>query len=74
MSAAAPVPSLVRAWGGIVPASRRGTLYGRDSAGVLWQQQAARSAYHPRTFDPRTRVGTGWNIYNTLLRPIRTPL
>ncbi|CAG7650996.1 FG-GAP repeat domain-containing protein [Actinacidiphila bryophytorum] len=50
----------------IVPAARRAPLYGRDSAGVLWQHQATSNAYSPGTFDPRTRVGGGWNIYNAL--------
>jgi hypothetical protein len=50
----------------IVPAAHRASLYGRDSAGVLWQHQATALASHPGTFDPRTRVGGGWNIYNAL--------
>ncbi|WUH93655.1 VCBS repeat-containing protein [Streptomyces sp. NBC_00433] len=49
-----------------VPAAHRATLYGRDSAGVLWQHQADAAASRPGTFSPRTRVGSGWGVYNTI--------
>jgi hypothetical protein len=50
----------------VVPAAHRATLYGRDSAGVLWQHQATPIASRPGTFAPRTRVGSGWGVYNTI--------
>jgi hypothetical protein len=49
-----------------IPSDRRATLYGRDSAGVLWQHPATTATSRPGTFDPRTRVGSGWNIYDTI--------
>ncbi|WUH90429.1 VCBS repeat-containing protein [Streptomyces sp. NBC_00433] len=57
-----------------IPADRRAALYGRDSAGVLWQHQATTAASRPGTFDPRTRVGSGWGVYNiiTALGPLKS--
>nr|WSX75803.1 VCBS repeat-containing protein [Streptomyces sp. NBC_00899] len=56
-----------------IPASQRAALYGRDSAGVLWQHPATSDVARPGTFAPRTRVGGGWNIYNmiTALGPLK---
>ncbi|WUH91222.1 VCBS repeat-containing protein [Streptomyces sp. NBC_00433] len=50
----------------VVPAAHRTALYGRDRSGVLWQHQATTAASRPGTFDPRTRVGGGWGVYNTI--------
>ncbi|MFG1812026.1 FG-GAP repeat domain-containing protein [Streptomyces sp. NPDC049040] len=49
-----------------IPAGQRATLYGRDSTGALWQHQATPIASRPGTFAPRTRVGGGWGVYNTI--------
>ena len=50
----------------VVPAAHRTALYGRDRSGVLWQHQATSIASRPGTFNPRTRVGGGWGVYNTI--------
>jgi hypothetical protein len=44
----------------------RADLLGRDSAGVLWLYRGTGSQTAP--FAKRTRVGSGWNTYNLLIR------
>lgn len=43
----------------------RGDLVARDKAGVLWYYQGSGNAAQP--FLRRVRVGSGWNIYTTLM-------
>ncbi|GGP86913.1 FG-GAP-like repeat-containing protein [Streptomyces melanogenes] len=42
----------------------RSDLVARDSAGVLWLYKGTGNAAAP--YAPRTRIGGGWNAYNTL--------
>lgn len=48
-------------------ASYRPTFFGRDAAGVLWQYESDGKTGSVR-YAPRTRVGGGWNIYDTITR------
>ncbi|MFF8607923.1 FG-GAP repeat domain-containing protein [Streptomyces sp. NPDC015346] len=41
-----------------------GGLVARDGAGALWYYRTTGEEYEP--FTPRTRIGTGWGIYNSL--------
>ncbi|WP_257584530.1 VCBS repeat-containing protein [Streptomyces sp. TLI_146] len=52
-----------------VPAFARHSFYGRDAAGVLWQyKEGAYPDYRGQYYTPRTRVGGGWQAYDTLTK------
>ena len=45
-------------------AAGQGDLVARDSAGVLWYYRHSNNTAQP--FEPRVRIGAGWNIYTAL--------
>lgn len=51
---------------GDVTGDGKGDLLARDAAGVLWLHRGTGNAAAP--FAARTRIGTGWNQYNQILR------
>lgn len=50
---------------GDLSADGKADLVARDSAGTLWLYRGTGNAAAP--FTPRTRVGSGWNTYNSVL-------
>ncbi|MFI0976543.1 FG-GAP repeat domain-containing protein [Streptomyces sp. NPDC021093] len=50
---------------GDISGDGRADIVARDSAGTLWLYQGTGNYAAP--FKPRTRIGAGWNTYNTLL-------
>ncbi|MFF4652793.1 choice-of-anchor D domain-containing protein [Streptomyces sp. NPDC001380] len=51
---------------GDVTGDGRADLLARDAGGVLWLYRATGSAAAP--FAPRARIGTGWQVYNAVVR------
>ncbi|MFI0900258.1 choice-of-anchor D domain-containing protein [Streptomyces sp. NPDC020983] len=49
---------------GVPPASARGMLMARDTAGTLWEYPGTGTASVP--FGPRASIGTGWNAYSQI--------
>ncbi|WP_405495157.1 hypothetical protein [Streptomyces sp. NBC_00096] len=47
--------------------THRPTFYGRDAAGVLWQYESD-GKLDSAAYQPRTRIGGGWNAYDTITR------
>lgn len=52
---------------GTLPAKARAAFYGRDRAGVLWQYQSSPTG-DPSGYTTRTKVGGGWQTYNTVTK------
>lgn len=48
-------------------ATSRPTIYARDTAGTLWQYESD-GKYGTTAYSRRTKVGGGWEIYNTITR------
>ncbi|MFE7517575.1 hypothetical protein ACFU8I_41065, partial [Streptomyces sp. NPDC057540] len=46
--------------------SQRGALHARDKQDVLWRYEGTGDVTRP--FEPRKRVGGGWNTYNALVK------
>jgi len=52
---------------GTLPANRRGVLYARDAAGVLWRYEGNDTSRTTEPFKPRAKVGAGWNVYTAIV-------
>ncbi|MBY8879219.1 tachylectin-related carbohydrate-binding protein [Actinacidiphila acidipaludis] len=52
---------------GEAPAGRRGVLYARDTAGVLWRYEGNDTTQSTEPFKPRARIGDGWNAYTAIV-------
>ncbi|MFI1715337.1 hypothetical protein [Streptomyces litmocidini] len=51
---------------GTPEANRRATVHARDKDGVLWQYESTGDPARP--FEPRTRIGGGWNAYTAMTK------
>ncbi|MFI8916684.1 hypothetical protein ACIGW4_34440 [Streptomyces sp. NPDC053513] len=49
---------------GTPEANRRATVHARDKDGVLWQYESTGDPARP--FEPRVRIGGGWNAYDVV--------